>query len=264
MKVKANEVFAVPLADGLRVEAVYYGSGTLCISSQAGCAVGCVFCASGSRGLVRNLTLEEMHLQLEEGERRGFHPSRVTLSGIGEPLHNGEAALSFIDSCRRRNLPVSLTTTGSPLSALKEFLDAPHNGLVISLHAAFARTHRLLVPHGPDYRALWRLLRERVPFLPRRKRRKIGINYLLIEGVNDSPRELSRLKTLWRPFPELTLHLLTCNPVPGHAFSSPQPAAVDAIYEFFRRDGLHIRRSNRWRIRADGGCGTLFVKALGC
>jgi 23S rRNA (adenine2503-C2)-methyltransferase len=261
MDVLANEVFGVPLADGLTVEAVYYGSGTLCISTQAGCAVGCAFCASGSLGLKRNLTLQELHFQVEEAHRRGFRPVRVTLSGIGDPLHNADATFAFIESCSGRNLPVSLTTTGRPLATLEKFLRAPHNGLMISLHASSPRIHRLLIPHGPSFQGLWRLLAEVLPGLSRRRRRKIGINYLLLEGINDSPEELSRLVRCLRPFPELTLHLLTCNPVPGHSFHSPPASEVEATCEFFRRQGVNVRRPNPWRRRPEGGCGTLFLKA---
>ena len=58
-----NRKFVIPLTDNLRVEAVWYASGTLCLSSQAGCALGCPFCASGKNGLLRNLTREELHLR---------------------------------------------------------------------------------------------------------------------------------------------------------------------------------------------------------
>jgi 23S rRNA (adenine2503-C2)-methyltransferase len=261
MQTDSNIKMAVPLADGLIVEAVWYGSGTLCISSQAGCAVGCPFCASGTRGLVRNLVLEEMLQQLAAARRRGLEPQRVTVSGIGEPLHNPQPVRDLMEDCRRQGMPVSVTTTGGPLGRLAEFLAMPHNGVMLSLHAGTAATHRRLVPRGPDFEALWRLLGELLSTLPRRRRRKLGINYLLLAGANDDPLELEALAKRLQPFPDLTLHLLTCNPVPGSSLQSPPPAAVDAAHAFLAARGLNARRANHWRRQASGGCGTLYVQS---
>lgn len=257
-----NLKFAVHLADGLAVEAVYYGSGTLCVSSQVGCALGCPFCASGSRGLLRNLSAAEMALQLAAAAQRGVLPKRVTVSGIGEPLHNPDAVLDFMDDCRHRLLPVSLTTTGNPLSTLREFLPLAHNGLMLSLHAGCAATHRRLVPRGPDFEGLWAVLNEVLPACSRRRRRKVGINYLLLEGENDSAEELSLLAERLRPFPDLSVHLLTCNPVPGSSFASSPARQVAAKGAFLAGLGLNVRLPNRWRSRPQGGCGTLFIRTF--
>lgn len=255
-----NRKFLVQLVDRLAVEAVWYGSGTLCVSSQAGCSVGCPFCASGYGGLRRNLSAGEMFLQLDSARAEGALPKRVTVSGIGEPLHNPAAVSDFIEGCRRQGVPVSLTTTGAPLAGLRRFLSLPHNGLMISLHAGTAATHQRLIPRGPDFESLWSLLGEELPRLSRRHRRKIGINYLLLAGINDLETELILLCERMRPFPELTLHLLTCNPVPGSSFTSPPAQHVDAIHKLLADSGVNVRRPNRWRIQAEGGCGTLAAR----
>jgi len=258
-----NQKFLVPLVDGLAVESVWYGSGTLCISSQAGCALGCPFCASGFGGWRRNLSLDELLLQLEAARARGVEPQRVTISGVGEPLHNPQAVAAFVDHCRRQRLPVSLTTTGGPLPVLRDFLLLPHNGLMLSLHAGTAATHRRLIPHGPDMEALWALLEEDLPALSRRRRRKVGINYLLLTGHNDSVIELSAIAKRLRHLPELTIHLLTVNSVEGSTFTSPSPLAVDAAHDLLAAQGLNVRRPNRWRTSAEGGCGTLLTRRSG-
>ncbi len=247
------------LSDGLSVEAVYYGSGTLCISTQVGCAVGCPFCASGSRGLKRNLTLQEMIDQVAGAMGVGHRVQRVTLSGIGEPLHNPDAVRMFVEWGRKRKLPVSLTTTGAPISVLCEFLSAPHNGLMLSVHAGSAAVHRRLVPRGPDLGELWSRLAEIWPHLPVRRRRKTGLNYLLVSGVNDTDAEIAELVLRLKNFPEMTLHLLVLNPVPGSSFRSPDLSRVAKIHSTLFREGIHVRRANRWRQRAEGGCGTLIA-----
>ncbi|MDY0270835.1 radical SAM protein [Trichloromonas sp.] len=259
----ANHKFLVPLADGLAVESVYYGSGTLCLSSQAGCAVGCPFCASGSRGLLRNLSVAELWAQVEAAHALGIKPRRLTLSGIGEPLHNFAAVREFLANCRSLNLPLSLTTTGSPTAHFRRMILLPHNGLMLSLHAGCAVTHRRLIPRGAELGDLLSVLEESLSGLSRRRRRKIGINYLLLAGINDSPAEFAELLPLFQRFPELTLHLLACNPVPESAFVSPDSAHVDELHVWLSAQGVNARRANAWRVQAEGGCGTLFAHRLG-
>src|SRR5262245_48063630 len=130
-----NERWLVALRDGSRVECVLYRGDTLCVSSQVGCAVGCVFCASGQNGLGRPLTLAELVGQVAAVRGLGRLVRRVTLSGVGEPLHNAQPAAAFLDYCRSERLPLSLTTSGGPLPRLREWLHAPHNGLTLSVHA---------------------------------------------------------------------------------------------------------------------------------
>lgn len=247
------------MGDRSSVEAVYYGTGQLCISTQVGCRVGCPFCLSGAKGFFRNLSHDEMQSQLIAAKDKDLVVQGITLSGIGEPLHNLENVLPFMDDCHRQRMPVSLTTTGSPLENLKKVLLSSHNGVMVSLHAGTPQTHRQLIPGGPSYDDLWESLSQCLHPMSRRKRRKVGINYLLVEGTNDSNRELDRLLALIKPFPELTLHLLTCNPGPCHAFRSPPPSRFNAVYDYLRRAIPNVRRSNHWRRQSQGGCGTLLA-----
>src|SRR6187401_2877447 len=115
-----NRRFRVELDDGTAVEAVHYRGDTLCISSQVGCAVGCTFCASGANGLLRPLSLEELWQQIAEVRARGLTVTRVTVSGVGEPLHNHRALFALIERCRRAQIAPSVTTSGGPLERLRE------------------------------------------------------------------------------------------------------------------------------------------------
>ncbi|MEW6221187.1 MAG: radical SAM protein [Thermodesulfobacteriota bacterium] len=255
-----NHLLPVRLADGLLVEAVFYGTGTLCLSTQAGCAMGCPFCAAGRGGFARNLSQEELAAQVSAARQRGYEPARLTLSGMGEPLANPAAVIPFLVEQHRQGLPVSLTTTGRPLSQLAAFLRLPHNGLMLSMHSADAVTHRRLVPAGPDFAALWDLLAACWPLLSRRQRRRLGASYLLLAGVNDRDQDLVALKDRLQPFRELTVHLLLPNPVPASPFR-PSPASVVAHWhQALRGRGIHVRRANCWRRERTGGCGTLFLR----
>ena len=257
--IEENRKFPVPLEDGLQVEAVWYGSGTLCLSTQAGCALGCPFCASGRLGLRRNLTLAELERQVQLCRAMGKEPLRLTLSGVGEPLQNLANVLLFLQQCRERRLPVSLTTTGAPLAHLRQALTAPHNGLMLSLHAGTETTYRRLVPKGPGLAPLRDLLLNCWPQLSGRQRRKFGVNYLLMAGENDRPGELAALMDWLRPFPELTLHLLSCNRVPNCAFHGPDEAGFNRAFEQLKGEKINVRRANPWRRRQTGGCGTLLL-----
>ncbi len=253
-----NRVLSIPLADGHLVEAVSYGSGSLCLSVQVGCAMGCPFCASGQKGLFRNLAAGELVQQLTAARAAGLSPARLTLSGIGEPLAN-PAVPQFLLDQQRRGLPVSLTSTGHPLARLAEFCRLPHNGLMLSLHAGRQPTRELLVPRAPQLAELHRVLTALWPTLSGNRRRKIGFNYLLLAGHNDSEEELAALRDFLGPFPEATLHLLELNPVAGSPFRSPQPERIAEIHRFFQQLGANVRRANRWRRLRRGGCGTLVV-----
>lgn len=255
-----NHKLCINLEDGLVVEAVYYPSGTLCISSQAGCAVGCPFCASGSRGLRRNLTFNELRLQLAAARSVGHYPQRLTVSGIGEPLHNPAAVTALIDEAGRGGLPVSLTTCGGPIRYLWDFLHLPHNGLMLSLHAGHDSTRRRLVPGGPLLGALQQELVAAWNTLSVRSRRRVGFNYLLLDGLNDTAEELVALRDWLAPFPEATLHLL--DPAAGGTPGFRPSPRREECYLWLRAQRRQVRRGNRWRTLGVGGCGTLFVRSL--
>ncbi len=254
-----NLKFVVTLNDGLQVESVWYPGETLCLSSQAGCAIGCPFCASGQLGLRRNLTPEELEIQLQTCYRQGIVPQRLTISGIGEPLHNLDNLSRFIHNCRDRNLPVSITTTGSPLQRLTELIRLPHNGIMFSLHSAVDSTYAQLIPNGPGTTALRTELEDIWPQLSRRLKRRIGFNYLVLSEINDSDQDIQQLIEWITPFYDATLHLLYCNPVKGSAYRSPATVRIDEIHKQLCNNGINVRRANRWRQQSQGGCGTLVL-----
>jgi 23S rRNA (adenine2503-C2)-methyltransferase len=254
-----NCKFPITLHDGLVVEAVYYGSETLCISSQAGCALACPICASGSQGLKRQLTLAELELQLDQFRQKGFEPKRLTISGIGEPLQNWANVRSYMINCQKQGLGISVTTTGVAIRQLEELISLASNGVMISLHAATAAIHRQLIPNGPDFLQLCCEIDRIYPLISRRKRRKLGINYLLLAGINDRPDDLQALLAMMQRWPDFTLHLLRYNPVAGKNFHS-DPETIDHWHDYLLANNISVRRPNRWRNSADGGCGTLYLQ----
>jgi len=251
-----NRRFRVALDDGSSVEAVLYRGDTLCISSQVGCAVGCPFCASGAEGLARPLHVDELWGQIEHVRARGHALARVTVSGVGEPLHNHAHVQALIDRCRAARLGVSLTTSGGPLARLDEFLGLFHNGLTISVHAGTEPTRARLVPRGPALAPLFALLSERLPTLTRARRKKIALAYLTMAEHNDGDDEVDAFIARAAPL-GLTVHLYAYNPVPTSAHRPLARARYEQLYERMRAAGLRVRMSSKARIEANGGCGTL-------
>jgi 23S rRNA (adenine2503-C2)-methyltransferase len=228
------------------------------VSTQVGCAVGCGFCASGARGLGRNLTQEELSGQLEAVLARGHEIRRVTLSGVGEPLHNLGNALGFMQSCRALGVAPSLTTSGGPIARLEQMLRHPHNGLTLSVHAGTEAMRASLLPRAPSLAAIFECLRSVLPSLTQRRRRKTALSYLLLAGTNDAPEEIDAF--LERAVPlRLTVHLFAFNPVSTNQHRALPEQRYRAIYARMVEAGLRVRMSSQARIEQNGGCGTLLA-----
>lgn len=252
-----NLVKPLRLHDGYVVETVFYGSGTLCISTQLGCPMSCPFCASGLPPFIRNLTAAEMREQVDI--YTGEDVKRITLSGIGEPLLNFDSVQEFVS---QSSLPVSLTTTVPGTKLLPQLLKMPHNGVMLSLHAGTEEIRKKLVPKAVSLSEVFDTLAEVWPDLSVNKRKKTGFNYLLLKGINDSEEETEAFIKRVLPFKGATVHLLFCNPVEKSPFASPSDGETDTVYDSMRGAGLNVRRSNNWRKSREGGCGTLFLKSV--
>lgn len=246
---ESNRKFVVRLADGSLVESVLYRGDTMCISTQVGCAVRCPFCASGANGLGRSLTLEEMiaQVQMVPGVRG------VTMSGVGEPLHNS-ASEAFLEWGRGRGLRVTLTTSGGPPTRLRSWLRVAHHGLTLSVHAGTEAVRARAVPHAPSLEELFSVLHDVAPTLTRARRKKTALAYLVIDGLNDHDDEIDAFVARAKPL-GLFVHLYGYNPVPTSEHRAS--ARYDAIHARMVRAGLVVRRSSRARLEANGGCGTL-------
>jgi len=257
----SNSKWLVRLGDGSAVEAVLYRGDTLCISSQVGCAVRCPFCASGANGLGRSLGLDELVGQVEAVESQGHRLARITVSGVGEPLHNPDAVLHFLEWAHSRRTPASLTTTGGRIDRLPEVLRAMHNGVTISVHAGSEAVRKAMVPHGPSLADVVATLERTLPTLTNNRRKKLAFAYLLVDGRNDSDAELAAFAALVRPF-EQPVHLYALNTVPTSHERAVSRERYESAYALLRATGLVVRMSSQARLESNGGCGTLVASAL--
>jgi 23S rRNA (adenine2503-C2)-methyltransferase len=223
---------------------------TQCISTQVGCAMGCVFCASGVAGLKRHMGAEEIVAQVIAGRGRleaGERLSNVVLMGMGEPLHNYAAtarALSLLthpDGIGLSSRRITVSTSGlvPEIARLGEDFGGSI-GLAISLHAADDETRSRLMPINKKY-PLPKLM-EALRAYPLPRRRRITIEYTLVSGKNDDPAEAKKLAALLRGIP-VKVNLIPMNPISASPLGPPdmqrvlafQRVLCDAGYSCFIR-----------------------------
>lgn len=242
---------------------------TQCISSQVGCAMGCVFCASGLAGLKRSLTADEIVGQVLLGRARlreaeFGHLTNVVFMGMGEPLHNYAAvsrALSLLTEPTGLNLSYRrVTVSTSGLVPEIDRLGKDFGGkvqLAISLHSAFDERRSELMPINRKYPL--KVLMEALRRYPLPKRRRITIEYTLISGVNDSDADVRALANLLRRIP-VKVNLIPMNPVAESPLTGTDMRASKAFQQALKARGLScfIRTQRGDDIAA--ACGQLALK----
>ncbi|MFO0652917.1 MAG: 23S rRNA (adenine(2503)-C(2))-methyltransferase RlmN [Polyangiales bacterium] len=254
-----------PPVPGLRVAARRV---TQCISSQVGCAMGCVFCASGVAGLKRHLTAGEIVAQvllgrtlLDEGEAI----RNVVLMGMGEPLHNYDAvarALRLLTHREGMDLSTRrVTVSTSGLVPEIDRLGQEFKGeiaLAVSLHAPDDALRSRIMPVNRKYP-----LTELIPALkryPLARRRRITIEYTLIRGVNDQPEHARALVRLLKGIPA-KINLIPMNPIEAAPWQAPVREDVLTFQDIVRETGgwsVFIRRTRGDEI--DAACGQLALQ----
>lgn len=262
-----TEKFLWRLADGEAIESVLIPEGkrrTLCISSQVGCALGCVFCATGRMGWRRNLTAAEIACQVREVEVQGLgeRPTNVVFMGMGEPLLNWDAVdraltlLNHPDALGIGARHITVSTVGI-LPGLAQFAKRPEQfRLALSLHAPTPDARRSLMPIEKKY-ALPDVLRALATW-----RRRVTLEYVLIADRNDSLAAADELAKLAQP---LAAHV---NLLPLHPGGAPDltPSSHARMLAFERRLKKHgveavLRKSRGLDISA--ACGQLRVEVEG-
>jgi 23S rRNA (adenine2503-C2)-methyltransferase len=209
---------------------------TQCISTQVGCAMGCVFCASGVAGLKRHLGADEIVGQVLVGRSRLDPNERlrnVVYMGMGEPLHNYEATARSLRLLTHREgialsaRRVTVSTSGLVPEIARLGADFAGNiGLAISLHAADDETRGRLMPINKKYPLP--VLMEALRAYPLPRRRRITIEYTLVAGRNDASGEAKKLARLLRGLP-VKINLIPMNPI---AASSLEPPKLAGVLEF--------------------------------
>ncbi|GAB4171666.1 MAG: 23S rRNA (adenine(2503)-C(2))-methyltransferase RlmN [Rhodocyclaceae bacterium] len=255
---------------GNAVESVFIpeeNRGTLCVSTQAGCAFDCAFCSTGKQGFNRNLSAAEIIGQLWLANRAlggtGEGPravSNVVLMGMGEPLANFDNVLTALrlmlddNACGLSRRRVTVSTSGI-VPAIDRLAAACPVALAVSLHAPDDRLRDALVPINRKY-PLARLMAACARYLERSPRDFITFEYVMLDGVNDSGVQARALLDLTRGLP-CKFNLIPFNPFPGSPFETSPAPRVRRFQEILMNAGIiaTVRRTRGREI--DAACGQL-------
>ncbi|MET4727450.1 23S rRNA (adenine2503-C2)-methyltransferase [Lysobacter enzymogenes] len=260
------------------IETVYIpdkGRGTLCVSSQVGCALNCQFCSTATQGFNRNLSTAEIIGQVWVAARHlGNVPhqqrrlTNVVMMGMGEPLANFDNVVRAMSIMRDdlgyglANKRVTLSTAGMVpmIDKLGEVSDV---SLAVSLHAPNDELRSELVPLNKKY-PIAELMEACVRYALRKRGTSVTFEYTLMKGVNDQPAQARQLVRLLRQFDNAVqmkdaakVNLIPFNPFPGTRFERPDDAAIRAFQKLLNEAGMiaPVRRTRGDDI--DAACGQL-------
>lgn len=263
-----TQKFLFGLADGAKVEAVMMRTqrrDTICVSTQVGCAYGCRFCATGTMGFMRNLTVFEMISQVmviqaqlrSHGSEGHFN---LVFMGMGEPLANYDGLVETIEllnaddglAVGRRRMTVSTVGLLPEIKRLTE--EAVSVRLAYSLNATTGPVRDQLMPINRTYP-----FRQVLPALAEYNRvtgNRVTLEYVLIGGINDTPADARRLAEFGRRY-SCKINLIVLNPNAGLKFAPPTPEIVKQFHEMLlpMAPTVSIRYSKGGDIAA--GCGQL-------
>lgn len=263
-----TQKFLVRLNDGQMIETVlmgYPGRQTICVSTQAGCAMGCVFCATGQNGFARHLRPGEIVAQVLLGQRalraRGEPGLRnLVLMGMGEPLINYDAvmtALEIVSDTRGTNIGpsrITISTVGVVPGILRLADEERPYHLAVSLHGATEEERGALVPVSKK----WPLanLMAACRFYGGKTGKRIFFEWTLIAGKNDSPESARRLAELLRGI-DAHVNLIPLNPTTGFAGVATERMACADFQRILRDSGIPSTVRQRRGIDVAAGCGQL-------
>ncbi|MHB9038151.1 MAG: 23S rRNA (adenine(2503)-C(2))-methyltransferase RlmN [Armatimonadota bacterium] len=254
--------YLLRFGDGETVETVllpYADRVSVCVSSQIGCSAGCMFCATAECGLVRNLTAGEIVDQvLTLQERAGSRVTHVVFMGMGEPLMNMQNVLKAIRLLNEevgiamRRLTISTVGITPAISKLAD-MDLQLT-LAVSLHAPDDELRRKLIPLASKF-PLKELIGACRDYADRTKRR-ITFEYLLIDGVNDSPIQAAKLAKLLGGM-LCHVNLIPYNEVPDKPYRKPTRKVITAFREVLEREGIDVTQRMERGHSVSAACGQL-------
>ena len=261
--------FVFELGDRRRIESVFIPDTpamTFCVSTQVGCAMACGFCLTGKMGLVRHLTAGEIVGQvvmLASATGLLEQPFNIVLMGMGEPLHNYDNTMKALRMLHaEEGLAISprritLSTVGIVPGLDRLAREPLMPNLAISLHATTEEQRTALVPPNAKY-SLAAIL-DACRRFPLKRRSRITFEYVLLNGVNDTPEDARRLAKLLSGI-KAKVNLIPLNAAPGIPFERPSDARVDRFAQILadRHLTVSVRKSRGRDIRA--ACGQLIVE----
>ncbi len=252
----------VELHDGQMVESVLLPRGGLCVSTQVGCAVGCVFCMSGRAGLQRQLGSAEIVAQVVLARKRRA-VSKVVFMGMGEPAHNLDNVLEAIDllgtqgNIGHKNLVLS--TVGDLRVFERLSIEKVKPALALSLHSTDATLRTMLLPRAPQI-AIDELV-NRGENYARATGYPIQYQWTLLEGVNDSDDEVEGIARLLAG-KYAVMNFIPFNAVDGLAYRRPSAEGIACMVSTLKQHGILAKVRDSAGQEIEGACGQLRARAV--
>jgi 23S rRNA (adenine2503-C2)-methyltransferase len=250
--------------DNLTVEAVILKDRenrlTACLSSQAGCAMGCRFCRTGEMGLRRNLTAGEMVEQFLWMERESGEISNIVFMGMGEPLANYEAfvkAVKILSHPKGRDMGIrrmTVSTCGLVPEIRRLGQEGPPLRLAISLNSARQTIRENIMPIARKYPL--DELKEVLMEYQERQSKRITLEYVLLKGINDSMKDLEALVS-WTKDLRAVVNLIPWNPVESLDFQTAPEETTRLFQTSLESAGITVTRRYRRGRGVNGACGQL-------
>jgi len=252
------------LHDGQLIEAVLLQDGkgrkTACISSQAGCAMGCTFCRTGTMGLIRNLSAAEIIEQCLILNAEFGPVSHIVYMGMGEPLGNTDAVrrsaeiLHHPEGLNISFRKMTISTCGI-VPGIRELADAgPHVRLALSLTSARPEIRTQLMPINKRYPQ--HAVRKALLYYQQQFSKRLTLEYVLLKGVNDTKQDVQALAAFAEGL-QVVVNLIPWNPGAQLAFREPSEADVERMSRQIEQAGLSVTRRYRKGRSIDGACGQL-------
>jgi 23S rRNA (adenine2503-C2)-methyltransferase len=262
------------LHDGNCIETVFIPEddrGTLCVSSQVGCALNCTFCSTAQQGFNRNLTVAEIigqvwisvRLLAEDGATHDHKVTNVVMMGMGEPLLNFDAVVKamdiMMDDCayglsKRR---VTLSTSGV-VPAMKHLSEVSGVSLAVSLHAPTDELRDILVPINKKY-PIQELLAVCKDYFKDEPRRRVTFEYVMLDGINDSPEHARGLIDILKDVPA-KINLIPFNPFPRTQYRCSSKTVINRFRDILMDAGLVTMTRKTRGDDIDAACGQLVGK----
>lgn len=261
-----TEKLVLQLVDGGRIECVMIREGsrrTICISTQVGCAMGCVFCASGLDGVDRNLTsgeIIEQVLRLQQLLPASERISNIVVMGMGEPLANLSQLLVALEAVTSQDglgistRRVTISTVGIPEAIRRLAQQERHYQLAVSLHAPDDELRNRLIPTNSKT-GLEAILAASDYFFET-TRRRVTYEYVLLADLNDQPEHAHALVSLLKSRAAL-LNVIPYNPVKGLPYETPSKRATSQFGSILQDGGLNVQFRLRKGDSINAACGQL-------
>ena len=261
--------FLYKLSDGNLIECVLmnneYGY-SLCVTTEVGCNMGCVFCASGMKKKLRNLTTAEMVLEiLKTEELTNLKISHIVVMGIGEPFDNYDNVLNFLSIINEpkgleigaRHITVS---TCGLVPKIYEYADFPLQvNLAISLHAPNDEIRNQIMPVNKTYNI--DKLFEAIRYYIDKTNRRVTIEYILLKGINDTNECANELADLLHGL-NVYVNLIPYNEVLEKPYRRSTPEQMRSFFDILKKRRINVQLRREQGSDIDAACGQLRSKAM--